>query len=300
MILIPEEFVVRMRQLHGSEGETWAQDLPELFGRCASRFGIRFEAPFANLSWNLILKARQHDGTPVVLKLGFIKAELDQERRALYAYAGRGAVRVIDGDDELGALLLERVEPGAPLSSIEDDQLATEIFSSVFRRLHCPSSTDAYPSMKAHFAGLERYRRRFGKGAGPLPEHWVERAQKYLNDLLSSTDESVLLHGDLHHDNILSHGEGDWVVIDPKGMIGDRHFDTIQYLLNYEERGGDPLSVLHRRITMISESLSLDPRRIAKWGVARGVLEACWRVEDENSDWPVGIQISERFAKCLT
>ncbi|MHB1685498.1 MAG: aminoglycoside phosphotransferase family protein [Bacilli bacterium] len=300
MTLIPEKFVVRMRQLHGREGEKWTQDLPELLGRCASRFGIRFETLFSNLSWNLILKARQHGGASVVLKLGFLRAELVQELHALRAYAGRGAVRVIDGDDELGALLLEHVEPGSPLSSIEDDQLATDIFSSVFRRLHCPPSTDSYPSMKAHFSGLERYRRRFGKGAGPLPEHWVERAQEYLNDLISSTNESVLLHGDLHHDNILSHGEEDWVVIDPKGIVGDRHFDTIQYLLNYEERGGDPLSVLHRRITMISEYLSLDPRRIAKWGVARGVLEACWRVEGESSDWLMGIQMAERFAKYLT
>ncbi|MHB1684160.1 MAG: aminoglycoside phosphotransferase family protein [Bacilli bacterium] len=301
MTLVPADFVERVRELYGQQGDEWLQSLPELLDRCVSRFGVSLEAPFPNLSWNLILKATKHDGTPVVLKIGVLKADLYRELSVLHAYAGRGGIQVIDADDNLGALVLERAEPGTPLSTIEDDKLATEIFCNVFQRLHCPPSTGQYASIKDHFSGIERYRHRFGAGdvIGPLPAHWVERAREYLAYLISSTNENVLLHGDLHHDNILRQKGDEWTVIDPKGIVGDRHFDTIQYLLNYEGRGGDPYAVLDRRITIISAGLRLDPFRIAMWGVARGVLEACWTIEDGGSDWNKGIQITERFAKYL-
>jgi streptomycin 6-kinase len=301
MTLVPADFVIRVRELYGHQGDEWLQGLPELLDRCVNRFGVSLEAPFSNLSWNLILKATKHDGTPVVLKIAVLKAELSRELSVLHAYAGRGGIRVIDADVDLGALVLERAEPGTPLSTIEDDNLATEIFCNVFQRLHYPTSTSQYVSIKDHFLGIERYRDRFGDDGviGPLPAHWVQRARECLAYLISSTHESVLLHGDLHHDNILRQKGNEWVVIDPKGIVGDRHFDTIQYLLNYEERGGDPYTVLDRRITIISDRLSLDPCRIAMWGIARGVLEACWAIEDGRTDWDKGIQISERFARYL-
>lgn len=133
---------------------------------------------------------------------------------------------------------------------------------------------------------------------GPLPEHWVVRAEKTLEELLGTTTETVLIHGDLHHENILLYGDGGWAVIDPKGIIGDIYFETIQYLLNYVDRDGDCDTVLSRRVEIMSERLGLDRSRIARWGIARGVLEACWAVED-GADWKEGIDISGRFTKLL-
>ncbi len=111
-------------------------------------------------------------------------------------------------------------------------------------------------------------RRLRATAAGPLPGGWVERARDTLAELVSSTGESVLLHGDLHHDNILLRGAPDgaveWAVIDPKGIVGDVHFDVIQYLLNHP---------------------------------ARGVLEACWSLKN-GGDWSEGIRIAHRFVAC--
>lgn len=93
--------------------------------------------------------------------------------------------------------------------------------------------------MKQHFAAIERYRKRFDDMniAAPLSESWVENAEECLEYLITTTRENLLLHGDLHHDNILRQDEEQWAVIDPRSIIGDIHFDTIQYLLNYEDRG---------------------------------------------------------------
>ncbi|WP_308639818.1 aminoglycoside phosphotransferase family protein [Paenibacillus silvisoli] len=302
MIEIPHPFIDRMRELHGEQAVEWTKALPALIADCASRFDFSPVAPFENLSYNFVLRTKLRDGELAVLKASFMKEELAREVHALRAYEGRGSITVLDADEEWGVALLEGVMPGTPLSVIEEDALATETFCDVFRRLHLPAPAgQQFPSMKEHFAAIERYRERFDHPheAAPLPESWVENAEECLAYLISTTGEDVLLHGDLHHDNILRQGENQWAVIDPKGVIGDIHFDTIQYLLNYEDRGGDCEQLLRSRIAIMTERLGLDARRIAMWGVARGVLEACWTIEDGGSDWNRGIEITERFAKLL-
>ncbi|WP_190860542.1 aminoglycoside phosphotransferase family protein [Paenibacillus arenilitoris] len=302
MIEIPDTFIERMHELYGKEGVAWSKALPGLITDCAGRFNFSPEAPFSNLSYNFVLRAKLSDGKPAVLKSSFMKDELSREVSVLRAYEGRGMIHVLDADEEQGVALLEGADPGTPLSTIEDDALATNIFCEVFRRLHLPAATGSlYPTMRQHFAAIERYRERFNDVniAAPLPESWVENAEECLAYLITTTSENLLLHGDLHHENILRQGEEKWAVIDPKGIIGDIHFDTIQYLLNYEDRGGDCEQVLRRRIAIMTDRLGLDPRRIAMWGIARGVLEACWTIENGGKDWHKGIQLTERFAKCL-
>ena len=197
----------------------------------------------------------------------------------------------------MGALLLERVYSGTPLSAVEDDQAATEKFCNVFGRLHSCRLTGTFSSITEHFTGIDRYRSECNVGV--LPQQFVEHAKECLEFLISSTNENVLLHGDLHQNNILRDREHQWSVIDPKGIVGDVHFDAIQYLLNYKDHGGAPNTVLERRINIISNRLNLEPRRIALWGLAKGVLDVCWVLEDDGTDWCNGIQITERFANYL-
>ncbi|UKS25345.1 aminoglycoside phosphotransferase family protein [Paenibacillus sp. HWE-109] len=302
MLVIPDTFTDRMQELHGEQGVAWSEALPKLIADSARRFDFSPQAPFSNLTYNFVLRATRSDGKPVVLKASFMKEELSREVSVLRAFEGRGAIQVLDADEEWGVALLEGADPGTPLSIIEDDSRATNIFCEVFRRLHLLAPTGRlYPSMKQHFAAIERYRKRFDDMsiAAPLPESWVENAEECLEYLITTTPENFLLHGDLHHENILRQGEEQWAVIDPKGIIGDIHFDTVQYLLNYEDRGGDCEQVLRSRIAIMADRLNLDPRRIAMWGVVRGVLEACWTIEDGGTDWHRGIQVTERFAKCL-
>jgi len=299
MTRIPEYFHEKIVTVYGSRVEEWVRSLPDLIAKSEAHFSIKAEAPFDQLSYNYIAHGINREGRPIVLKLSFEKDELAKEVRTLTAFAGRGAVQVIEWNNELGAAVLERANPGTPLSSTMDDRVATEIFCEVFGRLRSPFDGEEgdFPTMQRWFEAFARYRNRFGT-EGPLPEHWVVRAEETLKELLRTTTETVLIHGDLHHENILQHGDGGWAVIDPKGIIGDIYFETIQYLLNYVNRDGDCDTVLSRRVAIISERLSLDRRRIARWGIARGVLEACWAVEG-GADWKEGIDISERFTKLL-
>jgi len=286
-----------MVNIYGSRAEEWVRSLPDLISRSEAQFDIKLEAPFKNLSYNYIAHGKTGKGRPIVLKLSIEKKELAQEMQALNAFAGRGAVEVIERNDQLGAAVLEHVLPGTPLSAMLDDRASTEIFCEVLgrlRSLRVPEEND-FHQMRRWFEAFVRYRNRFGT-EGPLSDHCLAGAEAILEELLATTTETALLHGDLHHDNILQTSEGDWAVIDPKGIIGDIHFETIQYLLNYIHRDGDSNTVLNRRVEMISQRLRLDRSRIARWGIARGVLEACWAIEN-GADWRLGIGISERFAK---
>ncbi|HAN15862.1 MAG TPA: aminoglycoside/hydroxyurea antibiotic resistance kinase, partial [Chloroflexi bacterium] len=90
---------------------------------------LKLEAPYEHLSFQYVIRALRADGSPVVLKLGVPRDELDGEVRALRLYAGRGVVRLLETDHALGALLLERIEPGFQLAELarRDDVAATKV-----------------------------------------------------------------------------------------------------------------------------------------------------------------------------
>ncbi|MDB5142005.1 MAG: putative hydroxyurea antibiotic resistance kinase, partial [Mucilaginibacter sp.] len=91
--------------------------------------------------------------------------------------------------------------------------------------------------------------------------------------------EQRLLHGDLHHENILSAGRGKWKAIDPKGIIAEAACELIPYLMNDLE-GKDITATISDRINVFAEELKIDKMRIIKWGAFRSVLSAYWKIED--------------------
>ena len=93
----------------------------------------------------------------------------------------------------------------------------------------------------------------------------------------------VLLHGDLHHDNILAAQRAPWLAIDPKGLLGEPAYETAAFLSNPLPRilqDSDPRRLLTRRIAILSDELDIERQRIRDWAIAQGVLAAWWDVED--------------------
>ena len=136
MTVIPEAFVRCMAEVHGPAGQDWIARLPALLADCERRWQITLGPPFPNLTYNYVAPAMHEGGTPVVLKAGYPGAELLTEIEALRLFAGRGTVRLLDADPGPAVLLLERVEPGTPLSQVaeSDDEQATIIAARLMRR----------------------------------------------------------------------------------------------------------------------------------------------------------------------
>lgn len=161
----------------------------EVVRRCEGRFEIQVIEPLAHEGGAQVFLATSAN-EELVLKIGVNAQEVIREVHALSAFANRGAIRVMDYDGSLPALLLQRAVPGNPLSDIFEDVRATAIFCSVFHRLQPSPVTGTHESIQDHVSEIGRYQCT-AAGAGPLPVPWVDRALDYLDGLIASTDRPV-------------------------------------------------------------------------------------------------------------
>src|SRR5579884_718199 len=232
-VVIPDDFARRMGGFGDGAGAAWLTRLPAILTRCIERWSLRLDPPFP-LSYNYVAPAWR-GGEPLVLKVGMPDPGLAREIEALLHFDGRGVVRLIAAEPELGAVLLERLMPGSPLSRLgmERDDEATRIAAEVMLRLRRPAPEDhQFLTLRGRASGLRDLRRRFDGGTGPLPARLVTRAEALFADLLASSPAPMLLHGDLHHANILAAGREPWLAIDPKGVVGDPAYEPATLLLN--------------------------------------------------------------------
>jgi streptomycin 6-kinase len=219
---LPETFARRIMGTFGQEGLQWLGDLPSILESLSCRWSLTLLPPFEGMSYNYVAPAICGDGSQVVLKVGVPNRELQTEMEALRIFNGRGAVRLIESDDEKGALLLERLRPGQTVLCMDDDVQATTIAGQLMRRLWgADVQGGIFPFVEDWSRGLAKLRIRFDGGTGPFPKPLVEAAENLFQDLLASSNEPTILHGDLHHWNILSAEREPWLAIDPKGVIGE-------------------------------------------------------------------------------
>jgi streptomycin 6-kinase len=297
---LPEPFTRTIEEVHGAAGVEWLRRLPGLIAENEQRWGLKALLPFSNLSYNYVAPAVYADGTQAVLKLGVPNPELTTEIEALRLCHGQGMALLLAADAESGVLVQERLRPGTPLTHLTDDVQATSIAVQVMRQLWRPAPAQhAFPTIARWSAGLGRLRRRFDGGTGPLPPHLVEKAERLFAELFNSMAEPVLLHGDLHHDNILAAERQPWLALDPKGLVGEPAYEVGTLLYNIapqflaEQR---PERILARRVWQLAEELGFDRERVRSWGVAQAVLSACWTVEDNGRDWDWAINCAEWLA----
>jgi streptomycin 6-kinase len=296
---IPTAFANRMREVYGEAADVWIAGLPALIDELAERWSLTVGPPFG-LSYNYVAPATRADGTPVVLKVGIPDKELISEVEALLLYDGGGIARLLELDRERSAFLIERLLPGTPLARLEDDERATSIAAGVMRRLWRPAPTEHhFPTVADWARGLERLRARYDGGTGPLPPRLVEEAEAQFAELLASAPAPMLLHGDLHHDNILMAQRAPWLAIDPKGLVGDPGYELGAFLYNPMPdfpQCPDLARVLARRINQLAEELGMESARIRGWGLAQAVLSAWWSIEDHGYGWEGTIPVAEALA----
>jgi streptomycin 6-kinase len=241
--------------------------------------------PFPNLTYNYVAPVTRADGTPAVLKVGFPDREFFTEAAALRVFDGYGAVRLLEADLDRYCTLLERLEPGTPLLSFSDDEKATSIAASVMRQLWRPPPEN-HPlfTIERWSRDLFTVRDRFGGTTGPFPEWMIDRAQSLLRELMASSADPVVLHGDLHHDNVLAAQREPWLAIDPKGLVGEPAYETGSWLRNWLPdllAQPNPRAILARRIDQFADELGFDSDRIRDWAFAQAVLSQVWASEED-------------------
>ena len=283
---ISGEFTQGIIKVYGEAGADWLGRIGDTVAACERRWSLSVMPPFDSLSFNYLAPAVRADGTEAVLKLGVLSQDLITEMQTLRLLGGHGVVRLIDADENLGAVLLERVKPGSSLSSITDDQQAASITAQVMRNLRRPPPPEhQLPSVSDWALGFERLRHRFGGGTGPFSAPLVARAEHLFSQLMANMDEPVVLHGDLHQHNILSAEREPWLAIDPKGLIGEAEYEVGAFLRNNLVSQPQPERILARRLDQFADELGFQRDRLLGWGLAQAVLSAWWSFEDRGQIW---------------
>jgi streptomycin 6-kinase len=277
----PERLVRTIATWAGEAGRVWLAELPDRIGRYLERWGLTAERVFAaGGQISMIVLVRAADGTPAVLKVGMVTGETEQEHAALVHWGGRGAVRLLDADPAEGALLLERLQADVSLRSLAEPKAMLEA-AGLLQRLWVPPA-DGHPftsvaDRTAALAPLLRERRE---------QPWAAEARALIDealelhaDLTTGPAETVLLHGDYHHGNVLAGERTPWLAIDPKPLVGERAYDLAWLVRDrLPTLAAQPGSraAARRRLAKLAASLEVDPDRLRGWTLFRSVEAGVW------------------------
>jgi streptomycin 6-kinase len=262
----------------GPDWAAWVARLPGL------ATGLIEEWELAPDGWpmhgycSLVVPVRTSDGEPAVLKVTFDgDEESEHEHLALRHWAGDGAVRLLRADPRRRALLLERLHH-EDLTGVPDLE-ACEVVAAFYSRLHLP----ALPQLRTVTSYVEGWLLALAAMPrnGPIPRRLVEQALSLGRDLVADpASTGRVVHGDLHYLNVLAADREPWLVIDPKPMSGDPHYEPAPMLWNRMEELDEVRSGVRRRFHALVDAAGLDEARARDWVIVRMVLNAQWTVAD--------------------
>ncbi|MBW8309985.1 MAG: aminoglycoside phosphotransferase family protein [Candidatus Paracaedibacteraceae bacterium] len=282
---IPLLFQKTIINLYGEKGQVWLENLPSIIDHLSHRHHLQNLTVVNNLSYNLVLKGWQ-DKTPIVLKIGLDKKALHQEAAALKAFAGNGAISLLTAED--GLLILEQAIPGTSLKSFfpQNDRDAIEIACTTMQKLYQAKVGDKnFPHISDWLRLLYTYN---ADGDNQFLQAHQQRASRLTDKLLSSIQQTMLLHGDLHHDNILNY-QGKWLAIDPKGVAGEPAYEIAAFIRNpipqlYAHPNFEKF--IKERILLFSQLLEIPPQRIQEWCYVQSILCWIWSLQDKGNPAP--------------
>ncbi len=230
-----------------------------------------------------ILYPVTRNGLSLMLKIPFPGKCEHNSFLTLSHYSGGKAVEVLECTRD--ALLMARAMPGATLRHFRQhhgDTAATHIACDVLNALHgCPHDPgmDVLPTIESLGPTFAKARH---LQSDLLPETMLSSADRQFRELQDTARSSIVLHGDLHHENILLDDKTGWLAIDPKGFRGDPAYDCAALLKNpLDSPEIADLKCLLSRTQIMSDILGYPQSRILKWAFVHAVLSIIWAVQDQ-------------------
>lgn len=279
-------FLSNVHDIYGQIGDAWMKDIDQRIEYMATLWEFRFLKPMPHLSYNFVgLVEMKTSSKRAILKMAPETGSLISEMKWLQCIE-KGVPEIYKFDESLNAYLMEYLEPGESLKTLlraGDDDGATRIICQTIRTIGIQHKNDYA------FRHLSDLAKKLPILSGNFDEKLLTQAQDLFHELTIDRKHDILLHGDLHHDNILSNGPG-WKVIDPHGYVGDPCAEVGAMIRNATECLPNPRSlsiIIERRLKVLAEELPFDPKRIKAWCYCMTVLSCAWSFEDhgEVPEW---------------
>lgn len=284
----------------GPDWAGWLDGLPLLVDEVVRDWGLTYDGPPRHGFASLVAPVRTPTHGPAMLKLTFSGDEESlHEAVALQHWNGRGTVRLLRADPHRRALLLERLHT-EDLTSVDVEE-ACDVVAGFYARLHVP----ALPQLRPVASYVERWIDDLATlpRNAPIPRRFVEQAASLGRELVADGGDRMV-HGDLHYENVLAGDREPWLIIDPKPMAGDPHYEPAPLLWNRWHDlggGGTRREAVRSRLFTVVDAAGMDEARARAWVVVRAVLNASWSVQDAQGAGR-GLREAERqwITRCIT
>lgn len=278
-VRIPPEFAANAG--NGPEWADWLDRLPKLVDSLLAEWDLRIDGTALNGAAGLVVPVLDAGGAAAVLKVSWPHWEASYEHLALQRWHGDGAIRLLRADPHRYALLLERVDSGRDLTAVPV-LAACELVAGFYPRLHVPAGPQ--------FRRLSEEAARWSSElldlsvTAPVPRRYVEQAASLGRDLAADpATDGRLIHTDLHYFNVLAASREPWLVIDPKPLSGDPHYEVAPLLWNRWDEivaSGNVRDALRRRFHTVVDAAGLDEDRARDWVIFRELCNILWSLED--------------------
>ena len=247
------------------DGRDWLAALPETVSELGEHWGLEDGQPFADSHISLVLPVQNQD---LVMKIQVPHRESRHEAEALRLWGGNGAVLLVDHRPDRNALLLERCDPGTHLSRA-GATVGLDVMIDLLPRLWVPAA-EPFGSLAAEVdRWVENLPAEYEVAGEPFERRLLDEAIDVLPGLASSQGEPVLLHQDLHGDNVLEAQRRPWLAIDPKPLTGEAEFGLSPIIRSHEF--GHSKDAVTYRLDRSTGALGVDRERARLWAFGHAI-----------------------------
>ncbi len=270
-------FVDNIKEIYLEIGHQWLLNLPTQVIQLSEKWGFEFTQTMPELSYSFVALVKCQN-KPAIIKIAPPQQSLARESLCLSSFHKDSPI-IFHFDEKSNAILMEYIYPGEPLKNLVkagQDEQATKIICGIIRELRFQDIPQQHS-----FKHLSELANDLSILKGHFDEKLLNKAIYLFQELTVDRSEDIMLHGDLHHDNILSSDHG-WKIIDPHGYIGEPTAEVGAMIRNpYNCFPTDkPLrKILERRLSILKAELPYDIERIKAWCYCISVLSVAWTYE---------------------
>jgi streptomycin 6-kinase len=291
MITVPEDFATATITREGEPGRRWLAELPHLVESLCAQWGLVVDGPVMHGYLGLVVPVQRGDEA-CVLKVSWIGESNQDEAAALAAWNGQGAVRLLEDQPALGAMLLERLDYTRSLSQVEIGE-AVAIAGRLLRRLAIPAPAGLRPLQAVAADLAQTLPERWQRVGRPLPRRLLDQACDLARQLGPAAGE-LLVNYDLHYDDVLAGTHEPWLAVDPKVVMGDPEYGIAQLLWcrleEIEDQGG-----LDVHFHLLAEAAGLEPELARAWTLVRCVDYWLWGLSVGLTEDPARCEVITRW-----